>query len=274
MTDTTQELPYSSSGSWTNLYLIERAADRAARGCRRSRDGPTLPRGERDDGPSIGGNRVKSPQRHPAALLIAVLILTGCSTPTESSNPSCLSRSALTCDATSPLVESTTNETTPDPRSVPVAWDGRKPTYLEACLPQVPDDLACRALGGGYAVSHVFPAGNLTWADLTLTWQASSPLTRELRFSVFAASTCGPDCDTWERVSPWAVGPSPLVVQSPLDATQNATVRGAIVVAPLLYAVPPHLYVAATTDQLFHVQGTLLMNETTASGERKTEATA
>lgn len=139
--------------------------------------------------------------------------------------------------------------------TIPYATEGQigagwcAPAGPNTCLtvgPSVGDDRSWLKLEQDGALVH---------ASLTLTWEASSPTTEQLRFSLLRAKSCGDGCTEGESVGEPAVGSSPLV----LDMDVAAPAEGEwleLVVRPARLTPDP-VYMQANLDQPFHVEGTL-----------------
>jgi hypothetical protein len=159
---------------------------------------------------------MSKPALPPAVLSVLAVLLAGCASPAAEPEPP--------ADAAS-------SDGPPVP--VPVSLDGT---------------LTARA-----SVFDTGVAGPLSRIDLTLTWEAASPLTEEMYLTAFA---CKVPCESAEDVGEHVIasGPSPVVFDLhdfPLAADQTLYVKvDSKGLVPLFYAT-------VATDQPFHVEGTL-----------------
>lgn len=141
----------------------------------------------------------------------------------------------------------------PPPRrvTVPVSWDGSFPAEAIACNPMgLPGCTGVGSTGGAEASFDPEAEGTVVTAHLEMAWEASSDFTRTLRLSL---STCVEDaCDATT-----VEGPSPLVLDYVGDATRgNPRV--------LVSRVPNDAGLEAGPEQAFHVEGSLVVEQTGA----------
>lgn len=97
--------------------------------------------------------------------------------------------------------------------------------------------------------------GDLERINLTLTWDASSAVTRNLRLGVF---TCGGECKGDSELSAieYVDGPSPLVLDLAGFSVGEGETLSVFVWVPSM--TPSPTYAVVTTPQAFHVEGSFV----------------
>lgn len=167
--------------------------------------------------------------------------------------------------ATSPAAEETKDTPGEDeaeeepPVTVTVSYATEGQVGASWCAPMGPN--ACMRVGPSLGEDHSWlkmeQAGTLTHATLTLAWEATSPTTEQLRFTLLRAKSCGEGCTEGEAVGDPVVGASPLI----LDLDVPAPAEGEwfdLTVRPVRMTPDP-VYMWANLDQPFQVEGTLTL---------------
>jgi hypothetical protein len=145
------------------------------------------------------------------------------------------------------------NATSP-PAAVEVAWDGALPPLL--CAPSGPN--SCMGASAPAAGENHFVARDpAAWSgNLTLQWEAMTPVTETLAFGLLFYEKCGATC--WQSVggSVMVSGQSPLVLAvESLEAPASAEGLWLFVHEPRL--TPDPVYAVASPGQEFRVAGRL-----------------
>lgn len=125
-------------------------------------------------------------------------------------------------------------------------------------------------VGGQERLWETDVAGDLAAVELTMTWEASSPLMEELALGIF---TCGEVCESDADIiaSEYAFGTSPLVLSLagfPVGPGETLYV----------FASPPGrtplVYSAVTTPQAFLIEGAFTLAEPGAAGSGTLDVSA
>lgn len=143
----------------------------------------------------------------------------------------------------------------PPPRIVRIAADGKRSALVAWCGPDaLPDAVECFVHSQRNGKPVVLPRGNITHASLVITWDATSPLTEELRFAVFADYPNG----SAESLTAWVTGPSPLAFDLDMKPAKDVPrTKVALYSIPVERRQDPAVVAVASTDQPWHVEGTL-----------------
>lgn len=140
-----------------------------------------------------------------------------------------------------------------EPVVVPLAWDGSMSLHATLCEWENAGTCVMVPPGAELDNSHMpMLPGPPSAGTLTLTWEASSPLTEELVLVVMAMLETDEGMEHAFAFS--AAGTSPVEVAfSDADVPPEAMVH--LWVGPPSH-LPDPLWGAATTEQAFHVEGT------------------
>lgn len=126
------------------------------------------------------------------------------------------------------------------------------------CAPAGPN--SCMGLGptvgDDSSWNKVEAPGVLRHATLTLTWDASSPTTEQLRFALVRVKSCGDGCTEGDTVGDSVSGPSPLALD--LALPELAEGEWFEVLARQARITPDPVYMWANLEQPFTIDGTLV----------------
>lgn len=136
-----------------------------------------------------------------------------------------------------------------------VDWEGRLDTFV--CAPSGPYSCSGPQVSSGDDMLDTGLAGNLTRADLSLTWEAQTPASKELGFTLASGHTeCDGRCHYFEPLA-WVQGTSPLSIEAEDLVTNQGESLWILVDSPD-QAPTDLLYGKVELDQPFHVTGTLV----------------
>ncbi len=199
--------------------------------------------------------------RLPALILaLAMLPLAGCiggeDAPVETASTGDASAQAAAPNANAvaaspPPAVANGGPATAEPRITPVNWDGSTGTGF--CAPAGPSSCSGTSMGGN-RFTLIQVSGNMT-GEVTLTWDATTPLAQTLDFAVMVATACGSSCYSSEGADGWALasGESPLVIS--FDFTSDEGKVLAFSVRQPMLPTPSPVYGYVSIDQPFHVEG-------------------
>lgn len=140
-------------------------------------------------------------------------------------------------------------------RTRAIDWQGNTGTW--ACAPAGPNTCAGTGLQDRDSWLPIEPEGQGHRIELTLTWQALSPVTEELAISVAAYTSCGDGCYSSTGAYGEAVGPSPLGLELDDIPLDGQAVGYIVYVDGGRWLHEDPVLLGGDHHQPFHVQGTL-----------------
>jgi hypothetical protein len=196
-------------------------------------------------------------------LLAAVALLAGCTAPAaspqdEAEGPASAPPS-MTGNVSAPAGAPASNATSADATIAPASTSGATPLAIDGhtgravCVMTPTPAAACEALSDGentwLPLADLGVAGRPTRLVATLTWEATSPLTAELRVFLFATTAEGP-----QQLDVQA-GASPLALDWDLAALGGDNVT--LSIHPAFEQGTDALHVVVDDEQPFHLEGSV-----------------
>lgn len=142
-----------------------------------------------------------------------------------------------------------------DLETVPIDWEGNLGTW--GCAPMGPNTCGGTSLGDQDSWHPIEPDGQGRSIELTLTWDATSPLTEELDLSVAPYTSCGDGCYATSQPHATVTGTSPVELEVHDIGLDGEQLGYVIYVDGTLWLHEDPLLFAASHHQPFHVEGTL-----------------
>jgi hypothetical protein len=184
--------------------------------------------------------------------LLLAASLAGCS---DGADPAADSATGTDQSGEGADMTTTGQDATPEPLVFDVAFDGS--LGRDVCAPMGPN--ACVGVGELSTQSQndliLEAPGSTRWDyDLTVTWDAATPLMQDLELHVLSMESCGDGCITGSSTDGPAAGTSPLTGSGTVTLAENETGLWVWVILPR--QTPSPVYARIQTEMDFRLEGT------------------